>query len=374
MNNRFFIIATTAACLFAGACKKATLPPDLSGDPQFRASFTLPSPLENELVAGENGVYLFTRQKFSDSVLTLVGAFAPATCPDATCPGSLTFELRSKTAGADFDLATSLPVGGKEFFNQTPEPTTVYAAKFTADGGGPDAVYRWKIGPVLEFQGKTVEHIFTEMGDRTVVLSAKDAHGIESFFKKSVTVVTTPDICPNAQIALDPQPGQGLSFTAESDQPAGAKFNWNTGSDAASFHLGAGFIAPAYTVTVTTVGGCTAVASVAGLPPQGISYSLATPVFDYSVHAEMLPGDLKQFGSVVIQYVDSQGVIWRSDRHAQKAGQAEFTIDSVENYLPNEHGEKTVKLSVRFKCLLFDASGANSVPIGGSAVLAVARP
>jgi hypothetical protein len=77
------------------SCTSVEPPIGGSEDPVFWADYSADSS-SNELVAGENGIYLFTRVETVDSsVLLMSGAFANVDCPEGNCPGSLKFEFRN---------------------------------------------------------------------------------------------------------------------------------------------------------------------------------------------------------------------------------------------------------------------------------------
>jgi hypothetical protein len=71
---------------------------------------------------------------------------------------------------------------------------------------------------------------------------------------------------------------------------------------------------------------------------------------------------------VTVYYTDPSGVVYSSDKVLQP-DHATFVIESSENYNPNERGEATRRMKVRYNCRL----GANGVekPIEGEAVIAV---
>jgi hypothetical protein len=86
-----------------------------------------------------------------------------------------------------------------------------------------------------------------------------------------------------------------------------------------------------------------------------------------------IPLDSLQFSNVTIEYTDSEGRFYSSDRIEQKPD-AYFEIVQSEDYDKNELGQKTRKLTVRFACELWDAAGEKVIFKEGEAVIAVAYP
>lgn len=85
------------------ACQKEE-GPDLPGspDPVFSVGYRVDNSDTATLIAGVNRIYHFTDFR-NDDVLVALGFFAPVSCPDGSCPGSLHFELRNNQSGNVFN-------------------------------------------------------------------------------------------------------------------------------------------------------------------------------------------------------------------------------------------------------------------------------
>lgn len=93
--KHIWLFFPAAICLWLAACTSVEPPPPGgSQDPVFWADYSTDS-FSNGLVAGKNGIYLFTRAEIVDNVLLMSGAFSGVTCPEGNCPGSLKFEFRN---------------------------------------------------------------------------------------------------------------------------------------------------------------------------------------------------------------------------------------------------------------------------------------
>lgn len=76
--------------------------------------------------------------------------------------------------------------------------------------------------------------------------------------------------------------------------------------------------------------------------------------------------------NVVIEWTDGNGVVYSSENSANP-GSNGFKIISVEDYKPNERGDKTKKITARMNCTLYNNS--NSVILkDAEIVFAIAYP
>lgn len=86
--------------LFVQACKKEVDVIDGFTEPVFKASYMALGLTDTvELQAGVENVYHFTGYRYTKEYMYCTGAFAPALCPAADCPGSLRFEVRNLGSG-----------------------------------------------------------------------------------------------------------------------------------------------------------------------------------------------------------------------------------------------------------------------------------
>ena len=85
------------------------------------------------------------------------------------------------------------------------------------------------------------------------------------------------------------------------------------------------------------------------------------------------PDDSVSFKTVSIQWVDSTGVLLRSDLIDQSSSPVNtfFQILASEPWEPNENGVQTWKMKVSFSCRLSDSLQLNTKQVFGNGVIAV---
>jgi hypothetical protein len=81
--------------------------------------------------------------------------------------------------------------------------------------------------------------------------------------------------------------------------------------------------------------------------------------------------DDPRLGTASIQWIDNDGVLWRSDLLPQSF--YKFYIRSTDTYIANERSQNTIKMSVTFSCTLYNPS-FEAKKIEGEAVIAIGTP
>lgn len=91
--RKILFIALTG--MIWSACSTSAIPDPGLENPVFSV-FIEGDSSTNQMVAGQAGIYLFTRvERGNDGVIVMSGSFANADCPSGDCPGSLRFEFRN---------------------------------------------------------------------------------------------------------------------------------------------------------------------------------------------------------------------------------------------------------------------------------------
>ncbi|MCB9306858.1 MAG: hypothetical protein H6565_09695 [Lewinellaceae bacterium] len=349
------------AAMYSGACKKGVLPPPAESDPVFSVDFALDT-LNRHLTAGVGDIYHFTRlEKGADDVFTSYNAFTDVDCPDGDCPGSLRFEFRSlfatdTTFGGGFYPYTRLnPTGGNGF-----------AIHFSLEDTEKYAVWTLNYGSevLLENSDITeVDFITTNPEPQSVFLSAVNDAGNLSLYQRTID----PDDSigyPAVKVLAVPEQGDFFSLYAQATGGPGFEYFWSNGqSDSV---ITTDTVAGSYQVTVTNFMNRTASAGFEALLGND---TLTTPGFSYTVQPVSNP---LQLGTIAIQWVDTQGRIWRSDLQDQP-DDAVFQVLAAEPYGPNENGVDNRKLRIAFSCRMFDDTG-NFFMLTGSGFTAMAVP
>jgi len=315
------------------------------------------------LTAGLQTTYMFTRAELGqDEIWELSGSFADATCPDADCPGSLTFYWRNNDTGNDFD-------------------STWYTGEFPMYFKASDLIsFQTHLG--LEFNVENPTEVSWFIND-SLYSSGKELTYLSNGepFQVSVEILdSTGYVTKSSQLFL---PEENMFCTrciisAQVDtafnlfvlplSPGAHTFKWHTG-DTTQFITVPLDPAETYSVTVTnTAGGCTASTSLSQLPTSFFLIRSA------NVEAVAMPFNPSLAGGPIVEWIDPQGIAWSSDRIAQQPFPANFfQILELEDYLENENGLSTRKLRVAWRCRVYNEAGASRT-MSGEGVIGMGWP
>jgi hypothetical protein len=337
------------------ACKKVEVNPDMVTTPVFVQDFLVDS-LTYRLYGGQDSVIYMFSSILEDDYQTRVSALAAETCPEADCPGSLRFEFRNY---AFIDSSVSIRFIGTTY--QDLERTRLdleTSSKFVQILLDDAFVYEGPpqdSGFVIDLQAKPATFSAILQGD---------SFGEESRFTTTIYPGNqdAPLIYPFVNIVAT-KDSLGYLLTAKTSGLSGQTYIWNTGSTSETALADSTLT---YTVTVTSMQGFTASASVKGLNPGYIPNE--TDIFSYT--SKTLPPAV---GSVSIVWTDEAGVQWRSDL-SQQPSDASFYILEEEPYLNNEKGQKTRKIRVKYDCVVFADLPVPSKRIRGEGTLAIVVP
>lgn len=366
------IFAGLVAAVLWSACQKAELPEEVDAAPVFGVSFEAGTNF-HVLMAGLGGYYLFTnhdRDHFD--VLTMRGAFAPADCPAANCPGTLTFEFRNFEPGAVIESDSFVLSPMAYPFKREPGAIdSIPRLRFAVENSDSTSIYFWEIRQanqlVAEGDGPVLLREFASLEPVEVRLEYAHANGSAGIATSNYLFNQPP--CPLTSIlALQDSVGN-YGLTAQVAPPGGIyTYQWNNGVSAASIFVDSIDIALEHSVTVTDANGCVATASVFNLSsPQ------QSPEVRITRQDSVTVSDELQLGSVAIQWIQpATGQRLRSDWGPQPPT-ASFQVTASWLYERNENGDKTNALRVAFDCLLYNADG-QAVPFQGQGEIAVAYP
>ncbi len=357
--------------LLWSACSKEPIPPDIPGEPVFTAQFQFDAG-EQALSAGQDSLYLFTTYRSAPgAILVLSGAFAPVDCPDGDCPGSLTFELRNDRTGSAVVPDTLFELGSRAYFNAAPQASdSIIRITFTTPDTLEYQTFQWVIDNGSPFTGKSITKEFPDNAPHEVTLRAFRSGALKSVVTRTIVPNSLQTIYPAVGIAvIDSLPtGAYLLIANTFDSPV-VSFNWNTGDTIQE--IIANQANASYAVTARNLAGDAAFAQITLSPLMSPG---KTADFNFSVQNITSQPDTLQLRSVVIRWVDENGVVWESQLAEQAPG-AYFQILSTEPYELNENGQKTWKMNVSFSCMLYNSDNPSEArPITGTAVIAVAYP
>jgi hypothetical protein len=368
MQKLLYLCLST--CLFILACDRTEAPVGFNS-PVFSVAYATDTIAGDSVVAGKNGIYLFTRYELNDGKYRSINSFSDAGCPDGSCPGSLTFEFQHNV-GVDsafsggfyrYTLPDSL-LDTTSTYNGTFQWGDIFSnfQKHTLTVGGSNpGVYP----PPLTGTTQSMLDVPTEIS----LNSVNDSNDMFSILDRKVRPGNL-EAYPSVSIKIEPV-GGGLVLTAFNDWagPAITSYLWNNGETSNIIQFDSLVFQDVYSVTVTDVNDNTAAALIGN-----ISYPLQNEIRSPQISFDAVKtGVLSQYPSVAIQWVDANGVIWRSDRGPQDPGIVSFQILSAEDYEPNENGDAVRKLRVRFRSFLYQTNGYVT-GIMGEGFIAMARP
>lgn len=360
-----YIYGLLAFALGWVACSKDDVPPDVVEDPVFMVAYQSSGGDTASITAGIDSVYLFTDHRSDNQQIVCSGAFADASCPEADCPGSLTFEFSTPFTDT-FSPESVFHIGGFNFINLDSGGTSIiYRGTFQVDNTSGFDSFLWRIDDADAGDGPVLVYDFPNLSVTPLIeLSAQRPSGLRSVISRNVSPIgNTPT---SVSLKIDQDSTLIIyKITAEITPPGFDSLLLN-GIPLQDTVLYSDDLSDFYSVAVLQGTGF-ATASLEGLnvdqPPA------RTPNFNLTVNEIIVPGPP---GEVAIQWVDPSGGIWRSDRNNQDSF-AFFVVEESEDYDNNEKGQKTRKMRVSFYCRLFNTTGESGV-FSGSGVIAVAYP
>lgn len=369
-KNKIHVLLGLAALLtlLAAACQKTALPPDEEGDPVFLVNFNSVIP---SVTAGVNGVYLYTDYlKGADNVLIFRGNFAPDKYPPSTADSSsVQFEFRNLLVGNDVPVGEVFHEGDFEYANSNNQQGAwFYRTKISVLEAGSFNSFVWDLGSLGSATGPVVQRDFPETSSQPfIVLQSTNSQGVKGSVGHLISLVDSNALFPQVSIRIKKDSMNENEISAITKGSQIAKYSWNTGQTTPSF-----FDLPLksqYQVTVTDSLQRTAFSAVEKATNISTPNVFETPDFYYSTQQVFIPSDTLQLGKVAIQWIDSKGVVWRSDRQAQSS-KALFKVAASNSYELNEQGQKTWKMQVSFFCRLFSPKGEFQ-EVEGSGTIAV---
>ncbi len=356
--------------LLWSACQRADIPPNGSEDPVFTAQFEVGNQAET-LTAGKEEVYLFTAFQADDlDVLVSTGTFALSDCPQADCPGSLTFAFRNDRTGALVFPDTLFALGSRSYYSQNlPVTDSIWRITFSTSDTLDYQLFQWNIDNNPVVNGKKVVKEYASNTPHFATLRAFRTGALGSLTSLTVAPEGSPNSFPRVGIAVqDSSQGGPYILTANTFGTAVESTRWSTGDSTTS--IVESQLAASYTVKVENAAGDTAFAAILSITP--ITPITKTADINYVVESIAPQGDPVQLGTVAMRWIDANGVIWKSDNMTQDSD-AFFQVLESEEYDRNENGQKTRKMRVVFSCKLYNDAGDN-LPCVGSAIIAVAYP
>lgn len=347
------------------ACQKAELPPTVIEPTIFSVRDTLN---KINLTAGIDRIYLYARtDRDAQQISVFSGTFSEENClPAAACPGSMRFEFRNLNPDVTVFPEEVFREGERQYADQSSAVfDSIYRTTFVAPAGY--ASYNWVLDSVDKRSGQVVVKDFQSADPVKVVLSMSGGN-LPVTIRRTVSI-SGKETFPAVQIGIE-RGGTSDSIYLIHAKSSGLpiiQYRWFPDTIQVEQEYQTMKLENQYAVTVTDNMGNTASVQVDSV--FAVSQSFSSSDFTYNVQPTVT-GDPFQLGRVAIQWVDQQGVVWRSDRSKQTGG-AYFLVTSGEPYEPNETGQKTYKMNVQYRCTLYNPLFQGR-DFQGSAVIAVA--
>ena len=369
MAMRNYIYLSLIVLLQAG-CQKAQ--EDLPGyaDPVFFVNVTgLPV---STITAGIGSYYMFASYSTENNKFTTIGTFGSVSCVDSNCQSSLRFELTMPLDAVDLSAESIFHLGE-------------YPFKFKgADSIIKRLVLRADAHETVDSVVWIVDHIKRIVGDSAILEfpQSDDLHLIELRTIKNGTLRSS--VSSRIDLAgqqLFPVVGinagfytigliNGFSIQAVSTGSPVVSYSWSNDSTSVDFFdQGYGLVQGDIQLIATDAQGNFATATLSQL--NSAENLRKTTGFSYSVKS-VNPGPPDIFDGAAVQWVDANSRVWRSDWGNQN-DDALFAVLSSEPYDLNEKGQKTRKMRVAFKCLMYNDLGEVK-PLEGTGVIGMAYP
>ncbi len=358
-------------------CDRVEIPPVISTDPVFTFAGTVnEAPLA--FTAGDDGVYMFTGYEVDTAqVLRFYGEFAQENT-NLVDRSALRIELRNFTQGSfvgnDYDSVFQL--GPRLYLEPiaTPQPA-YYVAHLTPITLGQVNTLTWTLdNQPINISGTEPFDLALPIGFHTLqVASEQDTLcGLTSF---RTDFLLKPDSTDNFVLNVSFNPSVGLTASALVTSDSTITYTWGAnGMIVTDSTLSLQSYDGQYCVTATNAQSDTAVACINFYGANNPSQPFCLTAFTSEVH--YVPGVSEgdpQFGRIVVQFTDIQGVTWRSDRASQPLTSS-FMLLEATPYERNELGQATYKLRANINCTLYNGNGESRILTGEQTVFAVGVP
>lgn len=346
--------------LLFGACSKVELPPSFGEDPVFSLDLAWQDGSSLQLQAGEDRYYLFTGAEMDTlQVVEFSGRFAQLDCLNACGPSFAIFIRNDKAGptGPNLEYPDFLAQNDSVPFRMPAMPgadtTTLFNVLLapSVSGGGPATPLVWTIDDTLVLTGANFQITRPDPAPFPVCLDYGTPAG--GCYSRQCQTVQLGNV-PSFSAFIFSNPGDSLLQAATFGGQPPYTYMWNNGTTTPSLISQPGMV---YCVTVTESAGSQAshCLQAASFGTQGCTASF-TYQADPDTIITSVPIDSLQLKTIILEYVDAAGKVWRSDRQPQPQG-AYFIIDKTSFYNENENGRPTYQIEARFSGALFQSGG-----------------
>ncbi len=367
MKKHFFLFLTLSGLL--SGCSKEIIDSGLSNDPVFTIAGTL-NGNDYKITAGKDSVYHFTNVNFlpDRDMIEATGLFSDQTCPTGDCPGSVRFIFRSQISrtGLESQIA-NLPylqdsISGDVMYpiTITPIADTTLTTVALVLSNGTTSVGRMPLLTNLFSNAPITISVISEMGNGTYLSS------------NTTFLPQHPDSCQAIGIKATLESGiLKMQINPALTSQFGYSYLWSNGYAGPDLEVD---FSPGTLYTVSAIPANNACAASATLRlPNVEKLQINTPTFEAITTGAT--ASIFQEG-VEIQWTNAEGVQF-STSSINNNEDSYFIVEEIAPYKENENGDATLKLNIRYKCVLgsgnVTGTPANSVNLTGSGVIAVGQ-
>lgn len=346
------------------SCRKKDFPetvPDPQGDFHFSGTIA-GAPVS--LKAGLENYYMYSSHALDHNGLySFTADLKPSGCTG--CKNSLRVTINNyRYASLNEAVKIDSAIAPKYY---TIQGAPYYAVQFRSHFNKQAASYFWDFGDKSSSSQADPVHIYNTPGNYSVSLRINSSNGCQQFIS-NIEKIRYPAVGP--RIAVASGSADSMSFTGATSGSSAYRYMWHFGDGDTSSIPNPSHkykIAGTYPVSLRLID--------AQLDTTYARYNVATKtdpmpcLTNYSIESVTRVGNPLPFSNIIIDWTDENGEVYTSNNMLQPEA-SRFKILSVEDYEPNERGEKTKKIRVSFTCHVYNGSRAKLIE-NGEAVLAV---
>ncbi len=332
------------------ACEKKKYPESLvTNEPEFYADLN-GSSVSAFMEAGINNYRMYSSYtQDQNGLYTYAAEFRQKNCP-SSCPNSIRFEIsdsKNTAAGSAADIGSAIYTGSY------PYASPQWLVSFESSFNKAVSSYYWRFGDGEVSSAANPSHVYKTGGVYNVCLTIKSLNGCESSICNNVAVGFASDHCM-AYVSDSVVGVNTMRFKAQTFGTAPFTYQWDFGDGKRSteaYPLHTYALRGAYPVRLSlwdskndlAVWNYNTITS-------GDSSSCASNFTPFSM---VMSNDSVPFSKVIIKYTDAGGLEYTSDVYTQNQS-SKFEVLSVSDFEPNERGEATKKMKVRFSVTLYN--------------------
>ena len=356
-------------------CKKVVIPEPEDDSPVFFTDLSL-GDLDLNLTAGESNYELRTRFATDrQNVMTFVGAFRPRDCAAAFCPESLKIVIRDiqRFNGANFNVDQSLRTSQDYLYGWDRHIDSVELT-FKVDHDAPNNVSsldsKWELedARIIDSGDNYVTAIFDRNIKSKVVLVTMI--GREKHRQIQTIDFDLVDGHCRAQIVV----GDSRLIATGNGGKKPYTYKWRDSDQTTkSIKLDRSTARKTYAVTITDANKSESYAEIENLLQITSDRPTASADFRPGRKQHVASLDTLKLGNVEVDYFDESRKGYSSRKFSQPP-RSTFEIISISDFMDNAEGERTKKMEIELKCVLYGENVKDTLPLKGKITMAVAYP